>query len=111
MHGPYFSDGCLMPLMASVELTEILPGQPVTVVVLPDGSRWYRGKCLLGMGSFARCHINNALYHNLPPQVFFKASLGELLERSGDKLLELDLPEHCPGLQSCDVMLTVLGVL
>jgi hypothetical protein len=97
--------------MTSLELVEILPNFHVTLLVLPDGSRWYRGKCILGIGYFARCHINNALYHNLPEQAFFKSSLGALLQRAGVELPELDLPEHCPILKNCDVMLTAFGVL
>jgi hypothetical protein len=66
---------------------------------------------LLGISYFARCHINNALYHNLPDKAFFKASLGELLQRTATQLTELDLPEGCPSLQKVDVMLSVMGVL
>jgi len=97
--------------MAFIQMTEVLPNYPVTVLVLADNSRWYRGKCLLGVGYFARCHVNNALYHNLPEKAFFKASLGELLQRTGTQVKELDLPEHCPSLQKCDVMLSAFGVL
>lgn len=104
-------DHTVSPDMTSLELVEILPNFPVTVLVLPDGSRWYRGKCVLGIGYFARCHINNALYHNMPEQAFFKASLGELLRRAGVELAELELPEHCPILKNWDVMLSAFGVL
>lgn len=104
-------DHTISSATTSVELVEILSKFPVTVLVLPDGSRWYRSKCILGIGYFARCHINNALYHNLPEQAFFKASLGELLRRAGVELAELEPPEHCPILKKCDVMLSVFGVL
>jgi hypothetical protein len=81
--------------MASIELVEIQPKHVITVLLLPDGSWWCRGKCLVVLPSLARRDIGNALYHNLPEQAYFKSHLGELLARAGTKLKDLDRPEQC----------------
>jgi hypothetical protein len=109
--GTQVADNLRLSNMACIELVDVLPSNPVTVLLLPDGSRWYRGKCLMGLAYFARCDINNALYHNLPEQAYFKGRLGELLVRAGTTLEDLDRPEACPALRRSDVMLSAFGVL